>query len=263
MENQNTQRTDRLEVVVSLTSFPPAISYAVKAIQSILQGDVLPDHLVLYLTLSEFQGQPLPAELLSLAEQNPIFEIRNYDSNIRSYRKLIPALIDFPEATIVTIDDDVYYDCHMLRDLLRWNAVYPHAILAHRAKRIQPGRPYREWKKYRWYHFLFKKINLGFCNLPTGVAGVLYPPHALKKEMLNPDLFFQIAPTTDDIWFWAAATAKGTPVLPIPFGHNKPKGLHKPKAISLKTENFKGATDKNAAALQAILEHFPEISKSL
>lgn len=42
------------QVIVSLTSFPAAISFATQAIQSILQGSVLPDKIVLYLTFSQF-----------------------------------------------------------------------------------------------------------------------------------------------------------------------------------------------------------------
>ena len=37
--------------------------------------------------------------------------------------------------------------------------------------------------------------------------------------MLNPKIFKEIAPTTDDIWFWAAAVAKGTYVVPFPMGN--------------------------------------------
>ena len=102
------------------------------------------------------------------------------------------------------MDDDVYYHKHMLKDLLELHARIPDAILAHRAKRIKYGRPYKEWSKYRWYHFLFKRIHRSFLNIQTGVGGVLYPPHSLKPDMMDVNLFTEIAPTTDDIWFWAA-----------------------------------------------------------
>lgn len=247
------------QVIVSLTSFPAAIPYAAQAVQSVLEGSILPDKVLLYLTFAQFEGSTLPPELLRLAQENPIFEIRDYPLDIRSYRKLIPALADFPDATIVTIDDDVRYHKHMLRDLLRLHEQIPRAVLAHRAKRMKPGKPYRKWSKYRWYDFVIKKIYSDFRNIQTGVGGVLYPPHALKQEMLDVELFTKIAPTTDDIWFWAAAVANGTFVVPVPFGYNKPKGLSKPRELSLKTVNFKSGIDRNAAALQAILEHYPEI----
>lgn len=79
--------------------------------------------------------------------------------------------------------------------------------------------------------------------------------------MMDVELFSQIAPTTDDIWFWAAGVANGIPVIPVPFGHNKPKGVNKPKELSLKTTNFKTGTDRNAAALQAIFEQFPTVKE--
>lgn len=91
----------------------------------------------------------------------------------------------------------------------------------------------------------------------------MYPPHSLKQDMLDIKLFTEIAPTTDDIWFWAAAVANGTPIVPVPFGHNKPQGVGKPRELSLKTTNFKSGTDKNAAALKAIITKYPEIGKKI
>ena len=251
------------QVIVSMTSFPAAIPYAVRAVQSILNGSVLPDKLVLYLTFAQFGDDGLPQDLLALADKSPIFEIRNYDRDIRSYRKLIPALLDFPDAIVVTVDDDVAYHRNMLRDLLRLHARIPEAVLAHRAKRMKPGLPYRRWSKYRWYDFVLKKIHSDFKNIQTGVGGVLYPPHCLKEDMLGVEQFTAIAPTTDDIWFWAAAVAAGTPIVPVPFGHNKPKGVGKPRALSLKTTNFKSGTDRNAAALRAIVERYPEVGRRI
>ena len=260
------QDKPKQEVIVSLTSFPAAISYAVGAVRSILAGSVLPDKVVLYLTFAQFdsEGIPIPEELTALAKENPVFEIRNYDPDIRSYRKLIPALTDFPEAVIVTVDDDVNYRPHMLRDLLRFHEQYPDAIVAHRAKRVIPEKPYRKWPKFRWYHFLLKRIHLGYDCIQTGCGGVLDPPHSLKQEMLDLSIFTQLAPTADDFWFWGAAVFNNTKVFPVPFGpHNKPRGLGKPRELSLKTVNFKAGKDRNDVAFHTILEKYPIIKKRL
>lgn len=256
-------KTDKPKVIVSMTSFPAAIGYAAKAARSILKGATLPDKLVLYLTKSQFEDEKLLDEVRELEKENPVFEIRYYERDIRSYRKLIPALKDFPDAIVVTVDDDVDYNPEMLRILLNLHFYFPDDIIAHRAKRIKPGKPYKKWPKFRWYDFVLNRIHRGHDIIQTGVAGVLYPPHALKEEMLDEDLFMRVAPTTDDIWFWAAATAKGTSIIPVPFGLNKPKGLGKPKALSLKTSNFKGKTDRNSLALKEILKLYPELEKKL
>lgn len=252
------------DIIVSLTSFPAAIGYAAGAVRSVLQGSMLPDRVVLYLAEPQFPDGKVPAEIEALKAENPRFEVRWCAEDIRSYKKLVPALADFPDAVIVTVDDDVWYHRNMLRDLVRLHERLPEAILAHRAKRVKPGAPYRDWKKYRWYHFLFRRLHLDYVTIQTGVGGVLYPPGALRADMLDPEIFMALAPTTDDIWFWAAAVARGTYVVPVPFGwHNKPRGLGKPKALSLKTVNFKSGEDRNAAALAAVLEKYPVIKQRL
>ena len=81
--------------------------------------------------------------------------------------------------------------------------------------------------------------------------------------MINPELFKAIAPTTDDIWFWAAAVANGTKIIPVPFGYNKPRGLKKPKVLSLKTTNFKSGIDLNSVSLKKIIEKYPEILQKI
>lgn len=254
---------EKEQVVISLTSFPAAITYVIPTVKSLLEGAALPDKIVLYLTYSQFGESGLPDGLLKLSKENPIFEIRDYAHDIRSYRKLVPALKDFPDAVIVTVDDDVAYHKNMLSDLLKLHSQIPDAIFAHRAKYMKPGKPYRTWSKYRWYDFLFKRIHSSYKNIQTGVGGVLYPPYSLNKEMMDEELFTRIAPTTDDIWFWAAGVANGTKVVPVPFGHNKPRGVGKPRELSLKTVNFKSGTDRNAAALQAIFQHYPQIKKKV
>lgn len=251
------------KVIISMTSFPAAITYAEKAIQSLLEGSVLPYKIVLYLTYSQFGEAGLPESLKRLEKENPIFEIRNYDLDIRSYRKLIPAVKDFPDYVIVTVDDDVHYHRHMLRRMLDVHRRMPNAVIAHRAKRIKKGLPYKKWRKYRWYSFLLKRYYVRFDTLQTGVGGVLYPPHSLNTDMLKPEVFTALAPTSDDIWFWASAVSNGVPVVPVPFGQNKPRGLGKPRTLDLKQVNFKRGEDRNAAALKRILERYPDIEEKL
>lgn len=176
---------DRQKIIVSLTSFPQAIPYAIQSIQSVLDGSVLPDKIVLYLTASQFADCGIPSELETLAERNPIFEVRTYGEDIRSYTKLIPALIDFPDDIIVTIDDDILYHADMLRDLLRLHKRLPQAIVAHRVRRVVLNAPYKKWRKYRWYDFLFRRYIFDHHAMQTGVGGVLYPPHSLDEKMLD------------------------------------------------------------------------------
>ena len=58
----------KTQVIVSLTSFPAAIHFALPTVRSILAGTVLPDRIVLYLTYAQFGGEEgIPQDLRDLA----------------------------------------------------------------------------------------------------------------------------------------------------------------------------------------------------
>jgi len=251
----------RKPIIVSLTSFPAALPFAVQSIRSILDGSVKPDNIVLYLTASQFPGEEIPLELMALTAEHSIFETRFYNEDIRSYTKLVPALKDFPNGIIVTVDDDVKYHKNMLRDLLRLHKRYPDAIIAHRVRRLRLGVPYRKWKRYKWHRFILMSLRPRFSNLQTGVGGVLYPPNSLKVEMLDSKIFMEMAPTVDDIWFWAAAVANGTGIAPVPFGGCKPRDLKKPEKICLRDINIKLGADVNRTVLECVIKKYPIIKR--
>lgn len=250
-------------VIVSLTSFPKALPFAAKSVNSILRGEVLPDKVILYLCRREMEGCDLPTELKQLVEENEKFEIHYIDSVIRSYGKLVPALREYPDDLIITIDDDVDYDPRLLGKLLETHRRYPDCIIAHRTKRIKKADPYKKWHKYHWYHFLLRRHHARYSNLLTGVGGVLYPPHSLKEEMMHEDLFEALAPSADDFWFWAAAVSNGRKILQVPFGCIHTKDFEKPREVALKWRNFKGGTDVNRKVFDDILLKYPEIKAQL
>lgn len=254
---------EKQQIIVSLTSFPAAIPYAVQAIRSILSGSMLPDKIVLYLDTQKFPDRKLPSELEALTAESPLLEVRFDPAEIRSYKKLLPALRDFPEDVIVTIDDDIRYRPDTLRRLVRLHKRLPDAIIAHRARRIKPGMPYSAWRKYKWYDFIFRRIHYSRLAMQTGVGGVLYPPHSLDETMLDAARFMAIAPTNDDVWFWAAAVSKGTYVVPLPNGYSTAKGVGKPKEYSLMSVNLKQGDDRNRKAFEKILEHYPLIRRRI
>ena len=73
------------QVIVSMTSFPAAINIAEQAIRSLLDGSVLPDKLILYVTLAQFAENEMPQSLLALAKENPI-----RDTQLRPRHTVVP-----------------------------------------------------------------------------------------------------------------------------------------------------------------------------
>ena len=251
------------QIIVSLTSFPEAIPYAVTAIRSILHGTIMPDKIVLYLDSWKFTEENLPVELETLKSECPIFEVRLNPFQIRSYKKLIPALQDFPDAVIVTIDDDILYTPDLLHRLIKVHSKFPKDVIAHRVRKIYLDQPYRKWRKLKWYDFIFKRYQPSFRYMQTGVGGVLYPPHSLDSDMLDPAIFTKLAPTTDDLWFWAAAVSAGTRIIPVPDGMRTAKEIGKPADLSLKTVNLKPGDDRNRIAFDTILAHYHAVKQRI
>ncbi|MDR2685767.1 MAG: hypothetical protein LBB23_03295 [Rickettsiales bacterium] len=251
-----------MKIIVSLTSFPAAIPFAVNAIKSIMNQSVLPDKIVLYLTAEQFPDKKLPAELLNLVESSSLFEIRFYSENIRSYTKLIPALKDFPDDIIITIDDDINYPRDLIKKLLRAHKKYPNAIVAHRVRRVRwdaDGNllPYKKWGRYMRLRYYLWSCRPRLCNLLTGVGGVLYPPHSLPPEASDAGTFMKLAPTTDDIWFWLMAAKTGTGTAPVRWGFvNQLGDMHKPRDITLSSVNIKSAVDVNRENAEKIIAHY-------
>lgn len=196
------------EVIVSLTTFGKRLYDVATTIESIMQGSMLPNRIVLWLG-EEHRDKELP---LSLQLQQKRGLQVEYCKDIRSYTKLIPSLKKFPNEIIITIDDDLVYEKDLVENLFRTHKTHPNSICANRIHEIvldSSGKPipYRNWK---WGSNPVASSPLNFL---TGVGGVLYPPQCFDVEVLNEEVFLDICKFADDIWFYAMAKKKGTDIV--------------------------------------------------
>lgn len=92
--------------------------------------------MILWLSQDEFAHicPPLPQEILDFKQCG--LEIVWVRGNLRSYKKLIYALKEFPDSILVSADDDVLYAKDWLTKLYNAYKENPHYIHAHRAHRI-------------------------------------------------------------------------------------------------------------------------------
>lgn len=198
---------DRLcqnDVIISLTSYGKRLKDVYLPIESIMQGSMKPNKLILWLAEEE-KGMPLPITLLKQKTRG--LDIRYY-KDIKSFKKLIPTLIEYPDACVITIDDDVIYPFDFLENLLLSYKQNPKSVHANRVHRITldlQGRPlaYSKWESCTTVG------NNSILNFATGVGGILYPPHCLDTRVFDEQVFMSLCPSADDIWFFAMAHLKG------------------------------------------------------
>ena len=243
------------EIVVSLTSFGKRIYDVCLAIESIMQGSLRPNRIVLWLSEEEFKGLSLPV-LLQKQQQRGLQVC--YCEDLRSYQKLIPSLKYYPQSCIITIDDDVMYECDIVERLVRAHIEHQNAVCAcriHRVRLNKDGKP----KNYNDWEWGTANCQLGSPLLfPTGVGGVLYPPRCFSSEVFNSEVFMSICPYADDVWFYAMELLNGTPIVQTYTGQPGGYYLDLPsgRIDALSTVNTSTTSCNNDVQLRRVFERY-------
>lgn len=199
------------EVIVSLTSYPARYPTLALTLRSLLDQNVAADRTILWIAHDDLATLPDDVTRLSAAG----LDIRGCE-DLRSYKKLIPALQAYPDAYIVTADDDVYYPPDWLEGLLSPAADGAGKVVAGRVHLMQcdaHGRsiPYASWELATSHRAPPTPDTRLF---PTGVGGILYPPGTFTSEVLDRALFEKLCPAGDDIWFFWMARRNAVDQMP-------------------------------------------------
>jgi len=247
------------DVVISLTSFPQRMYEIHYTIYSLLNQTVKPAEVILWLGEEQFPNyeKDIPKEVLKLQRNGLTIK---WHKNLRSYTKLVPALKEYQNRMIVTVDDDIYYEKDFLEKLIETHKQFPNYIISHRAHKVKFSKgtiaPYKKWDK------CINNSKASYLNFLTGVGGVLYPPNSLYKDVLNEELFMELAPKADDVWFWAMAVLNNTKTV-IPKNHVKKLTYVNPERergltneITLFSSNKAGGNDSQ---ITNVIKYYPQI----
>ena len=192
-------------IIVSLTTYGLRLHEVALTIESLMQQTMKANRIVLWLA-DDLENYRMPQALVM--QQNRGLEIK-FCRDIRSYKKLIPQIKESPNDAIITVDDDILYDYDVLEHLINSYLQQPDFIHSCRVRKMQLDendllKPYNKWE--------LKSFEEGvdrLCFLTSG-GGTLFPPNCFDDEVFNEDVFMDICPEADDVWFTAMALKKGT-----------------------------------------------------
>lgn len=238
-----------MQFIVNLTSFDKRLHTTTSiAIKSLLNQEIQPDKIILWVEY----GIEIPRVITELINYG--LEIRHC-KDYKSYNKLVHALQEYPNDILITADDDIYYPPDWFNQLKTSYLTDPNRIHVQRAHEIMINEK-GELQNYKDWKFCSTQFDKEERIFPTGVAGILYPPKSLHREVLDANSFMSLAPKGDDIWFWAMACLQGTKYKIIENGYNVPKSID-PSDTGMWIENI--YQQGNDIQLNAVFEAYPKL----
>lgn len=189
-------------LVVSVASYGKRLPYLPKMLDSLRNQTVQPEAILLWLPEKDFPDHygSLPNPLLrALLESRA--EVRWVADDLKSHNKYFYVMSQYPDCIVVTVDDDMCYSPNLIESLAKQHLRHPDSVIAMRTHRIQFSDdaeilPYQEWKQEQ-AEILDRPSGDLF---PTGMAGVLYPPHALPAFAFNAEVIRSTCINADDLW---------------------------------------------------------------
>lgn len=244
-------------VLVTLTTYPARTGTVAQTVRTLLNQTLCPDAVLLWLAEEQYPEREatLPEELLALRAHG--LKIK-WTKDIRSFKKLIPALKEYPEDILVTADDDILYPPDWLEPLVKAHCEHPNEICSRRCHGIRLANgspvPYRSWQ------FEIGKTKARYSNFCTTGGGVLFPPHCFHPDVDREELFTKLCPRQDDIWFWAMAVLNGWKIM-LPANAYRLVNVEGSQEEALWEQNINGGA--NDAALARMVERYPQLLETL
>lgn len=246
-----TKKYSQAPVIVSLTSIPSRLDTLDIVIASLLEQNIQPKLIVLWLNNS--LKNKLPARLRKI--QSDVFTIR-YCEGTSSFRKLLPSLKAYKNATIITCDDDMIYPKNWLEHLYNAHLDHQGCVISQVGRLITRDKE-GELQRYKSWPFIRHQCTEESL-LPIGYGGVLYPSKTFNEKVFDESLFIKLCPKADDLWFKAMAYLNGTTnycasekATPLP--------IIRSQQVSLNSHNI--SKDANRHQWQALCNHFPELQQ--
>lgn len=185
---------EEADYVVSLTTYPARVGNVWRVIEMAANQRGIKEKyaICLYLIKSEFEGVDLPAKIKELQARG--LTVKFNEENLKCHNKYFYAFKDYPEKTVITIDDDLQYNHHTISELIKKNKEYPDCIIYNRGNRILKNEPYNNWP------FVENMACPQQDVFPTGVGGVLYPPHCCNEFVTDMGVIKKTCLRADDLW---------------------------------------------------------------
>jgi hypothetical protein len=196
-----------VQFVVSIASYPKRAHLLPAVFEALNAQTVVPQKWILVLSEEEWPNLILPSYLNKLVKRG--VEILWLQHNTFAVKKLVPVIEKYPDLDVITFDDELIYGKLVIEKLIACSNSNKGAIVGHVAKQLI--------QKNEELKMVYREKKEASVATPSsqiyflGGSGTFYPQNSLDIRVTNIQAIHKIVPGRgSDIWFWAAAVAKGT-----------------------------------------------------
>lgn len=246
-------------VIISLTSYPARIGTIHLTILTLLNQTVKPEKVILWLANEQFPNgeKDLPSKLIELKDKGLTIL---FCDDLRPHKKYYYTMMENPDSYVITVDDDIFYPENLVELLMSTSDKYPDTVVCTWGHEFIPDENGDVYSADKW-----KYSADGTCPsyslIPTGVGGVLYPPHCLSKEVFDKETIKECCLNADDLWLKAMALLNNKKAVRV----NRPAKVYFSILKTQKTGLFysNALEDRNSVAWRNIVDKYPMIRKKL
>ncbi len=235
-------RKNSPNIYISLTSYEPRFKTLLPCLKSLLNQDLKPDGIFVWLDCKE---EEFPNDLKKLSEYGITYNYNYNCKNIKPHKKYFYAMKSFPNDIIITVDDDAIYSTDLVSSLYKTYLKYPDCICARRVHKIVRKAngelfPYCDWK----FNYT-KSKEPSFDLIATGVGGVLYPPKSLHSDAFNVNEIIKTCLCADDIWLKFYENLNNKKVVWSPCKCPEPAEITGSQVVKLNSKNIESNGNDN------------------
>lgn len=246
-------------VIISLTSYPARIGTVHLTITTLLNQTVKPRKVILWLAKDQFPNEEcnLPKKLLELRKNGLTIK---FCDDLRPHKKYYYTMKENPDSYVITVDDDIFYPENLVEALMTTSEQYPDTVVCTWGHEFVPDENGDVFSADKWEHSEDGRYPSYFL-IPTGVGGVLYPPHCISDEVFNKEAIIKLCLNADDLWLKAMGLLNNKKAVRV----NKPAKVYFSILKTQKTGLFysNALEDKNSVAWRNIVEAYPFVREGL
>lgn len=201
-------RADDPGFVVCMTSYPARIRFAWLSLESLFRQTDKAFKLVLVLAINQFPSRKIPGRIRRMEKRG--LDILWVSRDGGSFDHLWPAYTKYPSSSIISVDDDKFFDPGMVEKLKSASVGSPGKIIGWRGWQMRLVHGHIGFGE-GWSRAAETTPSVELF-IPPG-NGSLFPPRSLPPLTGDYKLREKLSPNADDVWYWAMARVIGTPSL--------------------------------------------------